>query len=100
SVSAPGAPVAPGDTYTLQADVTIPESLTSGGYHLVLAVDRSDQRSETNEQNNHLVVPISVGVADLAVTDLTVPAAISQGERIDLSWTVRNDGGAPATGTW
>jgi len=43
---------------------------------------------------------VGVEVADLAVTDLTIPPAVQIGTELNVSWMVRNHGRSAAEGTW
>ncbi len=52
--------VAPGASYSLTRTVTLPATLTPGGYNLILSVDRNGSLPETNEENNLVVVPFTV----------------------------------------
>src|SRR5207344_1075199 len=46
-------------------------------------------------------VQVSQSLApELVVTDIAAPTAAHEGDTVDITWTVRNDGAARANGTW
>jgi RHS repeat-associated protein len=97
--------LAAGESYTANHSLTIPQWVTGKPY-LLLATDGGRQQLETNDNNNLLTLatlsvppPIS-GSADLVVTAVDVPDGVALGETTQVSWTVENQGDAPATGYW
>ncbi|HEX7993735.1 MAG TPA: CARDB domain-containing protein, partial [Streptosporangiaceae bacterium] len=83
--------LAAGASYTASASIHVP-SVAAGSYYLILVTDGYGNRvPESNESNNTLSVPITVGQADLVATALTgVPAQASQQQILPVSWTVKN----------
>ncbi|MCL2710847.1 MAG: carboxypeptidase regulatory-like domain-containing protein, partial [Planctomycetaceae bacterium] len=45
-------------------------------------------------------VDYALSSIDLEPVDIQAPATVTTGERITIQWTIRNNGSAPATGTW
>ncbi|MDH5639643.1 MAG: putative Ig domain-containing protein, partial [Nitrospira sp.] len=99
-------PLDPLATYQQTATVTLPltTALAAGTYYLIVETDTGKTQLETNEADNSrpsaalsLTVP---PVPDLVVTAITAPVTAQPGQTIPLTWTVRNQGGAAATGTW
>ncbi|MCA9310586.1 MAG: hypothetical protein KDA21_05220, partial [Phycisphaerales bacterium] len=95
-------PLAAGGSYNGMGTVTLPG--TAGTYYMILAVDGGDTVEEFDlEDNNVLADDMSITVneaADLVVVDITAPSSAPLGSEIEVSWTVRNDGGEEATGPW
>jgi hypothetical protein len=90
------AALAPGQSITVTANSGPSGSATwspGSGAHTVEAwVDDVNRVSETNENNNKLTVPISVGV-DLTVTNISwSPAFSSAGQPVTFSATIKNIG--------
>jgi len=104
--SGPATPLAAGASYTVERDVALPNSLPPGELHLLFAADRSQWSSrdnlqgETDETNNRRVVPITVGGPDLVVSAANAPASVALSSVVEVSWTVANEGGEPARGSW
>jgi subtilase family serine protease len=86
-------PLDPNETYTLTANVTLPQDLIGNGY-LLIKSDGYNERTEIDETDNVNAVAISVTApdVDLVVTDFTAPTTASLGQTISLSWTVKNQG--------
>ncbi|HEV8441135.1 MAG TPA: CARDB domain-containing protein [Methylomirabilota bacterium] len=94
------APTVPaGGSYTQTQTVNIP-SLAPGAYYLLLWTDSSNLVYESDEANNRLAQPITVTAPDLVPTALTAPPSVSTQQSVSVSWTVRNEGSGPATGSW
>jgi RHS repeat-associated protein len=95
----------PGQTYTRQADIRLPE-LLSGTYHVLV---KSDQRNvvfenlfETNNivESATLLVVSQTPFADLHPTTIIGPVEGIVGEPLTVNWTVGNEGfGSTANGT-
>jgi WD40 repeat protein len=83
--------LAAGASYTASASIHVP-SVAAGSYYLILVTDGYGNRvPESNESNNTIAVPITVGQADLVVSALTgVPAQVSSQQLLPVSWTVTN----------
>ena len=92
-------PLAPGDSYALTRTVSIP-STGVGARYLLIVADASNQQGETDEANNVYALPIVITASDLVVTELTAPDSAAVGESITFSWTVGNQGNAPASADW
>ena len=86
-----GFTLAAGGSYTGSASIHVP-SVASGNYYVLLVIDGYGNRvPESNETNNTLAMPITVGQADLQVTALTgVPSQASVQQLLPVSWTVNN----------
>src|SRR3569832_356426 len=68
-----------GASYTASASIHVP-SVAPGSYYVILLADGYGNRvPESDETNNTIAVPITVGQADLVATSLTgVPAQASE----------------------
>ncbi len=56
--------------------------------------------AESNNMNSTTAVSALAAYPDLAVTNISVPAGASAGQAIQIIWTDRNLGNAPATNAW
>jgi subtilase family serine protease len=93
--------ISPGDSYTNEYWVGLPEG-QFGSYYILVVADSANQQSETDETNNVYAVAIeatSPGV-DLTILETTSPATIERGGTGTVSWTVTNLGNQAATGYW
>ncbi len=106
-VQAP-APVAlaPGESYTNQAVVTIPLAgqNTPGPRFLLVRADSGGEQTEADEANN-LGASAAVDVQappppDLVVTEVLVPAVAPLGQPVSLVWSVKNVGLTRAVAPW
>jgi hypothetical protein len=94
-------PVPAGGAYTMTRTVTIP-SVAAGSYYLIVRTDISGLIYEADEGNNTLARPITVTGPgpDLVPMAVTAPASVSTQEADPVSWTVKNQGTASASGAW
>jgi subtilase family serine protease len=94
-------PVPAGGSYTMTRTVTIP-NVAGGNYYLIVGTDISGLIYEADETNNTLARPITVtGPApDLVPTAVTAPGSVSTQQAVSVSWTVKNQGTASASGIW
>jgi hypothetical protein len=98
-----GAAVAAGSSYaTPSITVTIPSAWPAGTAYLLLQTDRTSGVVESSETDNVLAVPITVGLPDLAPTNLTAPPVVSIGPIFSypFSFTVHNGGTGLAVQSW
>jgi len=93
-------PLASGDSYTLNRDIRIPNSVAPGDYHLIVSADGSRNQGEADDTNNTFALPFQVTGRDLRVASANTPAAAQLGETIAVSWSIENIGGADATAGW
>ncbi|HEX8112507.1 MAG TPA: CARDB domain-containing protein [Kofleriaceae bacterium] len=89
--------LAAGASYTASASIHVP-AVAAGSYYLILVTDGYGNRvPESNDTNNTIAVPITVGQADLVVSSLTgVPAQAAAQQLVPVSWTVTNQATAGA----
>ncbi len=94
-------PLAPGATATRQFTVVPPLGLT-GRVYLFVRVDTTLQVDEgTGEANNVSPgVPLDLLIGDLVVDSVSAPATLAYGDAVDVTWIVRNAGGAAVPGGW
>jgi subtilase family serine protease len=99
-----GGVLAPGESYTGSAQITVPPGFSGTGYILVIANNYSDQL-ETDRQDNLAVQAVQVNASDLlgdlpdlVVTSITAAESVRWGETQEISWTVTNQG-SKTTGT-
>ncbi|MCW9030677.1 MAG: hypothetical protein OQK58_04255 [Gammaproteobacteria bacterium] len=93
--------VAPGLSYERSVDVNIPNGL-SGQYYIVVKTGGPYEFIYT-DNNQRVIGPIDIQLSDspdLVVTNIAAPLSALDGDEIDLSWTVANNGTASATGKW
>lgn len=91
----------PGNSYTIEQDVTIPRTAIGDRYLLFIA-DRNNVQGETDETDNIVALPINITAldVDLVVSDISAPLESFAGEEVEVVWTVTNNGSDDATGTW
>lgn len=96
-----GAPVslAAGASNNKSTSVTIPGSVPSGNYFIVVVADADGTVPETSETNNTAAKAIGVSVPDFSVSALTVPSTGLVGGQISVSDTTRNTGLGDAAGS-
>ncbi len=81
-------------------NVTIPANRipASGSFFLIYKTNYFETMVESSYANNTIVQPIQVNVADLVVENLVVPANVEPGVGYSVTFNVRNQGNATATG--
>jgi hypothetical protein len=92
-------PVAAGESYDLDVEVPLP-LVPSNAFYLIVRTDDANQVAETNEQNNALAGLVFVTAPNLVPTQLQDQPDRDNPRLITVSWTVLNDGDAPARPTW
>ncbi|RYD78179.1 MAG: hypothetical protein EOP84_14600, partial [Verrucomicrobiaceae bacterium] len=93
------ATLAPDGTQTFTENVTIPD-VGTGLRYLVFVADSYNYQGETDNTNNVRIVPISLNAPDLVLFDPVAPLEATVNGPIELSWSVRNDGGFAAPAGW
>ncbi|MCA9310659.1 MAG: PKD domain-containing protein, partial [Phycisphaerales bacterium] len=93
--------LAPGETYSETRFVTLAGN-RAGAQYLVVTTDANGNVQEGSGEGNNATVSMAMTVAapDLVVADIEAPSSATVGGNVSVMWTVRNDGDAPATGTW
>jgi hypothetical protein len=90
-----------GGSYTTSQDLAVPNGI-SGIFHVVVSTGGPYEFSYTTN-NSTTSAPLNIALApspDLVVSDIQVPQVATEGDFIDVSWTVSNKGQADASGTW
>ncbi|GAB1544710.1 hypothetical protein NUACC21_73860 [Scytonema sp. NUACC21] len=98
-------PFAKNTTYSKSATTTLPlnPDLSEGTYYILLETDANKEQLETSDSNNKvsasrdLTLPL---LPDLVVSNITSPPTEFSGQRIQVSWTLHNQGNGVASGTW
>ena len=85
--------------YSMTRDVTIPQG-RFGEQYLLFVTDIYNYQGELSETNNVSAVPIIVQAPDLVVTNATAPTQAYAGARMEVVWTVSNQGDGTATAGW
>ncbi|MGA2606382.1 MAG: CARDB domain-containing protein [Terriglobia bacterium] len=93
--------LAVGATNTCAMSPTLPSSVGAGTYYGGAIVDDLNQVSESNESNNTLVASNTLTVTnpqrpDLLMTSVSFPSSATVGGQVNLSATIKNQGGAAA----
>ena len=90
-----------GDSESSDEDLTVPASLASGDYFVLVVADDRNAVTESNERNNVGAAAFTVtgstgggdGTADLRVTNAAVtPGGGEAGESVQVSYTLANEG--------
>ncbi len=79
---------------------TLPVSTASGTYSILVAVDATAARFESNDADNVVVagtVSVTSTFANLVVTSVSVPSEATIGGTMQVSWTVQNTGDRATT---
>nr|NIP85463.1 APHP domain-containing protein [Planctomycetales bacterium] len=104
--------LAAGDSYQVMRTLNLPPDLT-GPFTVFVVTDpvrgRDGTRGEVFEgqhENNNATgssVPLIIELpppSDLQIEDMVVPGSAQSGDPINITWTVRNQGEFPASGSW
>ena len=95
-------PLGAKSNYSHDASFSIPYIGNAGQYYLIFSADALGEQAETDESNNDLAVPINLDIngPDLQIISASAPTVASVGSPITVSWTVKNQGVAPASNNW
>ncbi|WP_414521415.1 CARDB domain-containing protein, partial [Umezakia ovalisporum] len=92
-------PLAADGSYTISSNITLPNT-APGNRYLLFRSDSYNYQGETDETNNTLAVPITLGAPDLVISAATAPASGNIGGSLEVSWTVTNQGTGAAERDW
>lgn len=92
-----------GANYTETRSIAFPAGLT-GEYKIFVISDKNNNVAEANE-NNNISAPLTVDLqlpppAELNITNITVPPALSLGDAAGIEWTVQNSSANTSSGVW
>lgn len=96
-------PLAPGESYTVNANITIPNNTAIGQMYLrSIANFDSGRQPETDSTNNVLVLPISIvqDAVNLEIVGNNTPSTFIQGQFVDVSYSVKNTGTISTFANW
>jgi len=95
-------PVQPHSAYSVAGYVfvDVPGTLAPGINYLIYETDSLGHVPESNETNNTLVVPISVGIGELVPTSLRTNSLAIAGRPLSVSWGVSNPSTNALIGGW
>ena len=91
--------VGPGGAYANELTAHLP-NVAAGNYYLIAAADAWNLVFESDEGNNLQTLPITLGVTDLAATNLTLTSVAIAARNCSFSWTVRNESTNNYSGFW
>ncbi len=87
-------------SYSLNRDLTIPDTAI-GNRYLLVVTDHGGDQFESDNGNNVLARPIEITGADLLVPPgVNAPASAVLGNSVAVSWSVANQGNGPASAGW
>jgi RHS repeat-associated protein len=92
-----------GSSYTKTARINLPQTWNSGDYYLLLQTNADSQQAEADKSNNAKTLNVSIAESpapDLIVTQISAPGRELSGQSLQVSWQVKNQGTAAATGSW
>ncbi|NJN12705.1 MAG: hypothetical protein HC815_34015, partial [Richelia sp. RM1_1_1] len=94
-----------GGTYNGSTTVNLPlnPTLLADTYYVLLETDIDNKQIENDETNNtdDLSQLISLPpLPNLIIDNITVPTSEYSGQRVQISWTLQNQGDAAVTGPW
>jgi subtilase family serine protease len=90
--------LAAGAASSASTTVAIPQDTPSGYWYIIAKADGEEVVTETSETNNTSARSIKVG-PDLAIPSLSAPTSARAGQNITIADSVKNIGGAPASGS-
>ena len=95
-------PLAAGASYRQARSLSLPGSGFAGGNYLIFRANPFRQQPEINTANNNFVLPIEIDPngPDLQPVTLVAPSQARVGALLNLAWTVKNRGAAPADQAW
>jgi subtilase family serine protease len=67
-----------------------------GSKYLLFVADSYNNVSETDSTNNIAAVAVTIGAPDFQITAASAPTTLNAGDNVSISWTVTNNGTAPA----
>lgn len=91
----------PGDSYTLQQDITVPSNLT-GNYFVYVLTDGGKQVYEYDLEDNNIgrsTSALTITTPDLIVSNIVIPAQDTSGRQIEIKWDVKNNSNATLVNT-
>ncbi|MEQ1563438.1 MAG: CARDB domain-containing protein, partial [Nitrospiraceae bacterium] len=103
--------IAPGSSITRQANINLPIDLL-GSRRVVVKTDvgtsstiLSQIYEHANENDNAAIDDVAVNIQlpplpDLVIDNILVPATADSGATVPITYTLKNNGAAAATGTW
>ncbi|TAK36654.1 MAG: HYR domain-containing protein [Chloroflexota bacterium] len=92
--------VTSGSGYTVSQNVVLPKT-AAGSYFLIFRTDMYNAVKELDENNNALVVPLTLYARpELVPTALMGPGTAEPGQAISVTWTVKNQGNGDAAPSW
>ena len=86
-------------SYTTSIGVTLP-AVPAGNYYLIAQADDRNYVYESNENNNSLVVPITLAIPDLVPVSVSWNNPPVAGQANTLNMVVTNLGNGAASGGW
>jgi len=89
--------------YVAEKDVRIPIDFVGSAIYLFVVTDEEQKVYEFSEDNNTSSsdsFDVTWAAPDLVIEDLTVSHGIPRGHMVNLSWTVKNAGGASDVAEW
>ena len=90
-----------GESYERDIDITLPDGITGTVYVTVTTLGPFEFIYTDN--NRDVAGPVTVTLApsaDLRVSDIVAPASAAEGDEIEITWTVINDGTVAAIDRW
>lgn len=99
----PLAPIAPGETVTVDQVVGIPSGIPVQPHRIGVILDPDKDLAECDEGNNAKIFPGEIAVTASASVDVAVsniqfhPDTVQAGEKVKLAFTVTNSGSTGAT---
>ena len=99
-------PIAPNESYTRTAQITLPDGLDGVYYFIVTAAAQSPPYEfiyGNGTDNVTASSPFTINLTpppDLAVNSVSAPTTAEEGSTVQVSWTVQNVGPGDAGGAW
>lgn len=99
---------APAGEHPFTLNVRLPNCLSNGTYYLFAVADYDKRQfefdpnldAEANNASPARAIQLATVPPDLRVTNVQIPSNIAPGQVIPVAWTVTNQSGGAASGTW
>ncbi len=98
--------LSPGTSYTETLQVSLPSTVGSGAYYILVQADGSGGQPQSDASKSlgssalTLTTLTSAPAADLIVASATAPATVAVGTAFPIAFTVQNQGNAAADNSW
>jgi hypothetical protein len=87
------------NSYNATGTVTIPGTSITTGY-IIIVTNYFNTQAVSSTANATFAIPITISAPNLVVTKVSVPATVTPGQTVSVTWTVKNEGNAATIDNW